>query len=133
MAHSDDPTISNTIFWNNSATNDGNQYRFVQPMNLYYCYSNNSGDVAGSGAFNPVACVTADPQFADPDGPDNIAGNADDDYHLQNTSLCIDAGENSFAQWRNGRFGDGNPRIADRDDPPDGVATVGIGAYEHQL
>ena len=30
------------------------------------------------------------------------------------------------------RFSDGNPRIVDGNDPPDGVMTVDIGAYEYQ-
>jgi hypothetical protein len=39
--------------------------------------------------------IAQDPLFVDPDGPDNILGNDDDDFHLQSSSLCIDAGDPS--------------------------------------
>ena len=35
-----------------------------------------------------------DPQFVDPDGPDDVLGNADDDLRLRRTSPAIDAGNN---------------------------------------
>ena len=54
-------------------------------------------DVWGNGPtnyFNVSAGpndISQDPQFADPDGPDDTPGNADDDYTLQAGSPCIDA------------------------------------------
>ena len=41
----------------------------------------------GAGNFS------ADPQFVDPEGPDNILGTLDDGFTLRNTSPCIDAAD----------------------------------------
>ncbi|MEW5766706.1 MAG: right-handed parallel beta-helix repeat-containing protein [bacterium] len=43
--------------------------------------------------------INSDPKFVDPDGADNTLGGpngADDDFHLQSTSPCIEAGTSSF-------------------------------------
>jgi len=53
---------------------------------------------------------------------------AANDYHLQGTSACIDAGDNSAA-YSSTDF-EGNDRIVDGD--LDGTATVDMGAYEFQ-
>jgi hypothetical protein len=37
-----------------------------------------------------------DPQFVDPDGVDNIAGNGDDDYRIQVTSPAVDSGDDTY-------------------------------------
>ena len=45
------------------------------------------------GGFEGTGNIDADPLFADPDGPDNIAGTADDDYHLTEGSAVHRYGE----------------------------------------
>ena len=49
------------------------------------------------GGFEGTGNIDADPLFADPDGPDDIAGTGDDDCHLTQGSPCIDAGTSSGA------------------------------------
>lgn len=65
--------------------------------------------------------INSNPQFVDPDGANNILGGlngADDDFHLQSTSPCIEAGTSSF----NGKSapaddidGEVRPRMAEYD------------------
>jgi len=65
----------------------------------------------------------------DADGADNIFGTDDDDLHLQDTSPCIDKGNNSYVPAGVTTDLDGNPRIVDGGS---GTATVDMGAYEYQ-
>ena len=77
----------------------------------YNDYYRSSGAVQSYGSFIAAGLdrnsFSRDPLFVDPDGPDNIPGNADDDFHLQSaagswhggsfaadaaTSPCLDAG-----------------------------------------
>jgi len=81
-------------------------------------YSNVRGGWLGTGN------IDADPLFADPNGPDNIPGNEDDDLRLAPLSSCVDAGDPSYAPGPNKTDLDGNPRIVSR--------RVDIGAYEFQ-
>ncbi|RKY13364.1 MAG: hypothetical protein DRP82_05480, partial [Planctomycetota bacterium] len=60
-------------------------------------------------------CIHSDPQFVDA---------ANGDYHLKDTSPCIDAGDNSLVPSGVDKDLDGNPRIVN--------GTVDIGAYEYQ-
>ena len=80
------PTVTNCILWGDS------------PDELYnssstssVTYSDIQGGYAGTGSIN------SDPMFLDPDGPDNISGNEDDDLHLTERSPCIDTGTSSGA------------------------------------
>ena len=86
--------------------------------------------------------ITADPQFVrNPSpGPDGKWGTADDDYgdlHLQKTSPCIDAGDNSAVPVGTTTDIAGNPRFFDVANVADtGHGTkpiVDIGAYEAQF
>ena len=87
-----EPLIENSIFWSNSVsiTDDGAATSTVN-------YSIVEGGWTGSGGNN----LDQDPQFADPDGPDNIIGTPDDDLRLQGpgsgggASPAIDAGDNA--------------------------------------
>jgi hypothetical protein len=69
-----------------------------------------------------------DPQFVDPDGPDNNPETLDDnDFRLTAESPCIDKGENDDWMWTATDL-DGNPRILDG-----GLSlTVDMGAYEYR-
>jgi len=95
--------------------------------------------------------IDADPQFVDPDGPDNDPATLDDNFRLLGTSPCIDAGDNRFvpadifdldgdgdtAEHYPFDF-DGSSRFLDhlaaadtgRADPPDYANIVDMGAYE---
>jgi len=125
-------TLSNTILWDNSATNGGNEI-FIEDDScsvvLKYCCVDNTGYGFGSGVPTTTIddsnhCIFVDPQFVDADGADNTAGTDDDDLHLQDTSPCMDAGNNSYVPSGVTTDLDGNPRIVN--------STVDIGAYEKQ-
>jgi len=107
------PTLTNCTFWRNTGwgagmCNEGNSAATVTNSILWetnaieaiidweslssftYCDILQGNIIyPGTGNFN------ADPMFVDPDGPDNIPGNEDDDLHLTAGSPCIDAGDNS--------------------------------------
>ncbi|NIN94221.1 MAG: hypothetical protein GTO49_04360 [Anaerolineae bacterium] len=92
------PTATNCIFWGNTAGCStamcGHQIYAALSSFPAVSYS-----VVQDGCSHlPVgSCqhiTTANPQFVDSDGPDNIAGTLDDDLRLQVTSPVIDAGHN---------------------------------------
>ena len=103
--------------WNNSASSGGNEIYTLAgcTVTLNYCCVDNTG-YAGAGTVNDSNnCIHDDPQFVDP---------ANGDYHLKDTSPCIDAGDNSLVPSGVDKDLDGNPRIVN--------GTVDIGAYEKQ-
>ena len=119
------PVFNNCIFWNNSASTAGSEV-FADPPSMCIldccCVDNGAGAYGGGGTVNDAnSCIHRDPQFV------NAAGG---DYHLKDTSPCIDAGDNSLVPGSPNRDPDGNKRIVDGDN--DGTATVDIGAYEYQ-
>jgi len=144
------PTVSNCILWDNTATSDGNEIYndpdISHPANplISYC------DIAGSGgstSWDPNlgsdanGNIDVDPLFVDANGPDGIAGTADDNLRLLWGSPCIDAGDNnsvpadSIDLDNDGNTAepipwdlDENPRIVDGND--DGNAVIDMGAYE---
>ena len=73
------------------------------PQNLYSTLSVdqlevNYGLVEG-GCASGYECnntLSAAPEFVDPDGPDGVSGNLDDDFHLLSNSPAIDAGSNGI-------------------------------------
>jgi hypothetical protein len=82
------PVITNCIFWANADNGGVNQAaqihtQFGSPI-VSFCLV--QGGYAGTGNIN------ADPGFADPNGPDDILGTADDDLRILPGSPCIDAG-----------------------------------------
>jgi hypothetical protein len=121
-------TTNNSIIWGNSSGNSGDEiYTWDNGSTVtlnYSDYSNAIGDVEGFGTATPDAnCINLDPLFVDA---------ANGNYRLQATSPCIDAGNNSYIPVGVTTDLDGNPRIVDGNTPPDGTATVDMGAYEYQ-
>ncbi len=86
--------------------------------NLAVNYCNILGGWTGSGTGN----IDSDPLFVDVDGADGIPFTLDDDYHVLDTSPCIDAGNNDAVPAGITKDKDGNARIAN--------ITVDIGPYE---
>ena len=85
------PTVTNCIMWGDT------------PQEIYSIDSSAAVTYSDVQAADPLETypgegnINADPLFVDPDGPDGIAGNADDDYHLQVGSPCIDKGTSNSA------------------------------------
>lgn len=67
--------------------------------------------------------IDVDPLFVDALGADGVAGTADDDFHLEPDSPCIDAGDPGFVPLPGETDIDGDARVAG--------ARVDIGADEH--
>jgi predicted outer membrane repeat protein len=116
------PSLLNCILWaNRDETGDGetNQIFATQPIFRHCCVQNWTGQWGG------VANSGYEPQFVDADGPDNLAGTADDNLRLSPGSPCIDAGfdaplSDAFLTDR-----DGYPRLMGK--------VVDMGAYEYAL
>ena len=114
-------TIRNCILWENTAGNgpqlDGSS------VPAYSCIEGWTEGGEGN--------ISEDPQFIDPDGPDNDPETQEDNnYRLSGASPCIDAGTNET--WMESATDlDGNPRIVDGD--ADGQANVDMGAYEYSF
>ena len=123
-SNSSNPTLNNCILWDNSAPLGGDEILAAAgcTVTLNYCCVDNTG-YGGGGTIDENNCIYDDPQFVDP---------ANGNYHLKDTSPCIDEGDNSLVPSGVTTDLDGEPRIVDGDDPPDGTATVDIGAYEYQ-
>jgi len=118
------PALNNCILWGNSAFTGGNEIYIKDSGSscaLNYCCVDNTGYGGQTGNITENNCIHQDPQFVDA---------ANGDYHLQDTSPCIDAGDNSLVPTGVTTDLDGNPRIVDGDN--DGTPTVDIGAYEYQ-
>ena len=112
------PTLNNCILWGNSARNKGNEIYIRDSSSsctLNSCCVDSTGYAGVTSNIVENNCINADPQFVDP---------ANGDYHLQDTSPCIDAGDDSLVPGGVTTDLDGNPRIAN--------GTVDIGAYEYQ-
>lgn len=93
---------------------------------------------SATSVFVDVGSLVGSPRFADPLGPDGIAGTPDDDLGLLPNSPAIDAGVFT-APWFEGQSNldaAGAPRVADDPGMPNiGVGAGGamdIGAYEFQ-
>ncbi len=90
-------TIDHSILWYNSSgglTNRPAQVTLHSGASSVY-YSNFEGSTLGwydQGWAN----MSEEPVFVDRDGPNNVAGDADDDLHLAHTSPCIDAGGTNY-------------------------------------
>jgi hypothetical protein len=115
------PTVVNSIFWGNLP----DQINDIISSSTTVDYSDIQGGWTGAGG---AGNINLDPRFIDPDGPDDIPGNEDDNLRLLTGSPCIDAGDNSVVTEQTDL--DGNPRIVDGDG--DCIAVVDMGAYEYQ-
>jgi len=123
------PTITNSIFWSNSGgqiVEDANSFASVN----YSCVQGGWNGKLAPGTGN----ISSDPSFVNPLGPDATAGTADDDFHLQPGSPCIDAGSNTafpanvFTDLAGNRRFDDDPAVPDTGN---GTAPIiDIGAYE---
>jgi predicted outer membrane repeat protein len=90
---------------------------------VYYNYSYNTTPDVGTGTFyNCCLFISTTSSYNSFTNAPAFLNLAADDYHLSPTSLCINAGNNSFVSY--GTDLDGNPRIVG--------GTVDIGAYEYQ-
>jgi hypothetical protein len=112
-------SISNCIIWGNTSPTGPQVHESVAPSHC--CIQ----DWTGGGDEN----ITVNPQFVDPDGPDNDPATFEDnDYHLLPGSPCIDNGKKE--DWMVGAVDlDGNPRILA------GISslTVDMGTYEYRF
>jgi predicted outer membrane repeat protein len=98
-------TIANSILWSNTATEEDAKPTDAQfngsPKLRHSCVRNLLDPIPGEDPPDPAkypGCITNAPLFVNEPGPDNIAGNADDDLHLLPNSPCLDAGDNNYIQ-----------------------------------
>lgn len=78
--------VSNSLVWSNSAS-AGSVLFDTFPTTTAWSHCN-------ATPTSPSGFVVVDPAFADANGPDDVAGNRDDDLRLLPTSACRDAGAN---------------------------------------
>ncbi|UCC60306.1 MAG: right-handed parallel beta-helix repeat-containing protein [Dehalococcoidia bacterium] len=127
------PAITNCILWDNTSPN-GAQLAVGAGSILAINNCDVQGGMAGirvtgGGIVNwGAGNIDAIPEFADPDGLDNILGTTDDNLKLMVGSPCIDAGDNAALPVTIATDLDGSQRIIDGNN--DGTATVDMGAYE---
>jgi predicted outer membrane repeat protein len=114
------PTLANCILWGNTAPTGPQMYNEVSTPNV--SFSDVQGGWTGTGNIN------ANPLFVDPNGPDNIPGNEDDNLRLSPGSPCIDDGNNSAVPVGIEIDPDGRDRFADGD--CNTTIVVDMGAYE---
>jgi len=132
-------TLTNSILWGNSDASGFTrqaQYKGAGSYVVRYsCVQNLFTPVPGEPPPDPInypGCIAIDPQFADANGIDNIAGTADDDLRLQSGSPCIDAGNNAdVPAWLThdldnlGRFAD-DPATTDTGSGTPPIADMGV-------
>jgi hypothetical protein len=114
--------VTNSIFWGNGRMSvlryDEMAQLICQPAPTinHCCVQGWTGSLAGAGNFG------INPAFVDADGPDGIAGTADDDLRLHEGSPCINAGDNAAVPAATATDAQGQSRIAGN--------AVDVGAYE---
>jgi len=102
--HRCNPMVTNSIFWSNTASY-GPQIaltdQYAPHSNLTISYSDIQGGQAaihvdaGCSVTWGAGNIDLDPNFLDPNGPDNMAGTMDDNLRLLACSPCIDTGDNN--------------------------------------
>jgi len=132
-------TLANVIMWGNYSAGTGpGIYNLGTVPDISYsdiegCGGSGTGWVSYCGSDNGNNLET-NPLFVDADGADDIVGTLDDDLHLQSSSPCIDAGDNTAVPPDVIKDMDGEPRFMDVTSVTDtGNGTkpiVDIGAYE---
>ncbi|UCE61514.1 MAG: S8 family serine peptidase [Phycisphaerales bacterium] len=142
-------TVTNCVFWDNTVGGTGTSDFAMQIASLYGAVINvDFSCVFGwDSSLGGVGNTGSVPQFVDSDGPDDVWGTLDDDFHLNANSPCIDAGDNAavppdlvdldgdsdFAEPLSLDL-DGNPRFADHALTPDSgngaPPIVDMGVYE---
>ncbi|MCK4395544.1 DUF1565 domain-containing protein [candidate division WOR-3 bacterium] len=116
------PIITNNIITGNSAGWGGGiccMYYSSATITYDNVWDNPGGNY--SGCSPGTGCISEDPLFVDP---------TTGDYHLQQSSPCIDAGDNDALGLPELDF-DGNPRILDGNG--DGIAVVDMGPFEYKM
>jgi len=114
--------VDNSIFWGNQGQGGTSQNAQIDawdgnvPVVNYSVVQNWDGTWGGAGNSG------ADPMFADPLGPDGIAGTEDDDLRLSPSSPAINAGDPSFVPQLSETDLDGHARVL--------CSRIDIGAYE---
>ena len=125
------PIIYNSILWGNTAKTKGSQVFLndeASDPNISYC------DIqCGSSAFelngnfftgNYSNNLNIDPKFVLPTSGSGISFNGvTADWSLQNTSFCIDAGDNTKSEYTTTDIA-GHPRV--------NICRIDMGAYEYQ-
>ncbi|MCK4657892.1 MAG: hypothetical protein KAV82_00075 [Phycisphaerae bacterium] len=113
--------LAGCVLWDNrdpNGTNEDAQILVLGDGALvdYCCIQGLTGDLGGMGN------VGDDPSFADPYGPDGIAGTLDDDMRLTLDSPCIDGGNPDFTPEPGATDLGYSPRLI--------CGAVDMGAYE---
>ncbi len=104
-------SVANCIFWANTAVNSGSQ---IAPNDLTVVdHCNVEGGYAGTNN------IDSDPMFVN-------ASNGD--FHLQNTSPCIDAGSNTYSSGIIKDF-ECDARVIDGDATPGAIVDMGVDEY----
>jgi len=127
--------IVDSILWNNIATNGPQLGGYLRGATIdYSVVQGGQADIYGPFPINwGEGNMEDDPLFVDPDGADDISGNQDDDFHLEQGSPCIDAGTSEGAPETDLA---GNDRFDDPETPNTGAGTYNyfdIGAYEYVI
>ena len=93
--YSTEARLINTIVWNNSNGNGAGQDAALKlssgaTASVEFC--NYQGGTSGLGA----GCISVEPCFVNPVGPDGFVGTSDDDFSVYPGSRMIDAGNGSL-------------------------------------
>ncbi len=117
-------TVSNSIFWDNVADPDGEQFRDeeAQVGGLEFVQMEYSTVQGWSETFGEDGMSDLDPLFVDPVDPDGYNGPLEPDFRLQPDSPCINAGDPGFVMEPGQTDLDGHARRLCR--------RVDMGAYE---
>jgi predicted outer membrane repeat protein len=124
--------VSNSILWNNFATQSAPEIGKTNGSTVKVTYTDYDGGHAGAGNIN------SRPRFmrAPNPGPDGIWSTTDDDFgdlRLRLASPCIDAGSNALVPAGTTTDIRGKARIVDVPGVNDPGAIVDMGAYERQV